>query len=65
MLDVNIVLTETFPVQAFLEVSGTHMSGCGSIKKVRHQLGKEIVFEKSTKAIVHIGISSSVRGLLG
>ena len=36
--DVNIVLTETFPVQGFLEVSGTHMSGCGSIEKVRHQL---------------------------
>ena len=35
--DVNIVLTETFPVQAFLEVSGTHMSGCGSIKKVRQE----------------------------
>ena len=36
--DVNIYLTETVPVQGFLVVSGTHMSGCGSIKKVRHQL---------------------------
>ena len=36
--DVNIVLTETFPVQAFLEVSVNQMSGCGSINKVRHQL---------------------------
>ena len=36
--DVNIVLTETFPVQAFLEVSVNQMSGCGSIEKVRHQL---------------------------
>ena len=36
--NVNISLTETFPVQGFLEVSGTHMSGCGSIEKVRHQL---------------------------
>jgi hypothetical protein len=36
--DVNIYLTETFPIQGFLVVSGTHMTGCGSIKKVRHQL---------------------------
>ena len=36
--DVNISLTETFPVQAFLIISGTHMDGCGNIEKVRHQL---------------------------
>ena len=36
--DVNIVLTETWPIQGFLVVSGTHTDGCGSIKKVRHQL---------------------------
>ena len=36
--NVNISLTETFPVQGFLEISGAHTSGCGSIEKVRHQL---------------------------
>ncbi|SMG62780.1 hypothetical protein BMETH_12951134522, partial [methanotrophic bacterial endosymbiont of Bathymodiolus sp.] len=35
---VSITLTETRPIQGLLTVSGTHMNGCESIKKVRHQL---------------------------